>query len=247
MQGTNRRIFEHRLRQLLAVTVERQGNAEVSFVSGFWEKEEGYKREIVKNAQAKLSLDEWDELSDEGIIAKVYGAIYDVVGDDNKQQNLVSKENAVNVLRAFKENGRTKSKTRMSEAVALFRTLYQEKDFAETIVFDGIARMLTEAGVYDAMSVTAYLFFIKNPRKYITVRKNGYRERLPKLDISTDCVKTCSWGNYHFLLSQVEVIKGYLAEYFADVELIDAQSFLWMMWLIDGKTPEYDIGKCVLK
>lgn len=248
MQETNRKIFEHRLRQLIFITVERQGNAEVSFHSGFWQQEEGYKREILKNARAKLCLDKWnDSCDDKVIVQKVCNAIYGVTDDNNRLQNLVSKENYVDVLRAFKEGNEVKEEKRIHEAATLFKALYQKEDAAEADIFDRIAWMLAEAGVYDAMSVTAYLFFIKNPNKYITVRKNGYRERLPKLGISADCVKTCSWGNYKFLLKQVEAIRGYLDEYFIGTELIDAQSFLWLMWLIDNKTPEYDIGKCYLK
>ena len=57
MQGINRRVFEHRLRQLIAVTVERQGTAEISFDTGFWNNEEGYKRKVQKKAYESLHFD----------------------------------------------------------------------------------------------------------------------------------------------------------------------------------------------
>ena len=241
MQGTNRRIFEHRLRQLIAVTVERQGTAEVSFGTGFWESEEGYKRDILDCARKELQLENWG-INNKFIVKSVCNAIYNVKGADDKQQNLVSKESQLNVMEAFLKNDK-----RVAEVATWFRALYQGGNIAEASVFEGIARLLIEEKVYDAMSVTAYLFFIKDPHKYMPVRKNGYRERLPKLDISAECVKTCTWNNYQFLLSQMKTMQGYLKEYFPNAELIDAQSFLWMMWLVDSKTPEYDIANCVLK
>ena len=49
--------FEHVYRQLLFITRSRYPDTEPSFTSGFWDAEEGYKRDFWEKARTSLELD----------------------------------------------------------------------------------------------------------------------------------------------------------------------------------------------
>ena len=72
----------------------------------------------------------------------------------------------------------------------------------------------------------------------MTVKKDHYRNiSFPKLEISISCLNECTWENYQTIIDIARQIEVLLERYFEDVELIDAQSFLWMMWRVEKAWP----------
>ena len=53
--------FHHAYKQLLYLAHSRYPNDRVSFTSGLWNADEGYKREFWKEANAVLDLNSWPE------------------------------------------------------------------------------------------------------------------------------------------------------------------------------------------
>lgn len=63
----------------------------------------------------------------------------------------------------------------------------------------------------------AYLFFLKDGDRYISVKVKTYRENLLKLNISPSCLKDCCWREYKYLVSVIEDIRTYIQNYIQDV------------------------------
>ena len=104
--------------------------------------------------------------------------------------------------------------------------------------FDILATILNS--VYDSFSFVAYFFFLKAKDRYAPVRRDADTAALKKLDADASCMNKCTWKNYMAFMSVINDIYAFLSGKTNDVELIDAQSFLWMMWMVDThNTPEY--------
>ena len=88
-------------------------------------------------------------------------------------------------------------------------------------------------------------FFLKDRERYVTVKKDHYRNiSFPKLEISISCLNECTWENYQTIIDIARQIEVLLERYFEDVELIDAQSFLWMMWRVEKAWPWVAKRRC---
>ena len=91
----------------------------------------------------------------------------------------------------------------------------------------------------DPLSVASLYFFLKNPEKYVTTRKQGTGDCLVKLGLNSACVQKCTWSGYQKYLEIISDLHAYLIPYHPDATFLDAQSFLWMLWMIKPDTPEY--------
>ena len=88
---------------------------------------------------------------------------------------------------------------------------------------------------YDAI---AYLFMIKDPDKFFSIRsETSYGEKLAFLGFRSSCVGECSWDNYQEYIYYLNYIRSKLQDYFTEnITIVDAESFMWMMYkLINGR------------
>ena len=85
-------------------------------------------------------------------------------------------------------------------------------------------------------AVITYLFFLKDCEKYVPVRTRHFKEQFAKLGISTAALDECTWRNYQEFNEIVTWVKNAIASYFPKVSLLDAHSFIWMMWLFDEES-----------
>ncbi|MBR2660868.1 MAG: HNH endonuclease [Clostridia bacterium] len=90
----------------------------------------------------------------------------------------------------------------------------------------------------DPISVASLYFFLKNKDEYAVARKQGTGEKLNKLGHHAACVQKCTWAGYQEYLNIVKEIKDLLPSEL-NATLLDAQSFLWMLWMVKEDTPEY--------
>ena len=229
--------LEHVYKQLLYVTYEKYPDSVPSFTSGLWEKEEYYKYDVWEKARAALRLETWESHKDDPkyIYDRAVAAI-DACGNllatdysQFAQQAYISTYNKVVVT--LLENLKT-------TADALYGIFSSESTELDGIYFDKLASVLRK--IYDGYSYVAYFFFLKNKDEYAPVRRKANTLRLQQIGVSPSCMDPCNWKNYMVYMSIVKDIHQYLIDEGLDTTLLDAQSFLWMLWMIDKDTPEYE-------
>ncbi len=222
----SRETFEHRYRQLVYIT--REKGSEPSFASGFWFDEEGYKYDFWEKARAELQLETWPQLTDSEIIALATKPFGILMRGSYRRQNLVSEPNYMKLFDIFYENGH--------EAAETLKAVFLDND--DNTAFDRFAKLLSRKAMNDPISVASLFFFLKNKDEYAVAHKQGTGEKLNKLGLNASCVQKCTWIGYQEYLGIVKEIKNLLpAE--LNATLLDAQSFLWMMWMVEEDTPEY--------
>lgn len=219
--------FEKAYHQLLYVTYQK--NSVASFTSGLWNDEEGYKRKFWDKAREKLALDTWEEhKGDPGYILPKVEITFHM---HDAWQNLVSLENYDKLFNVFKKKPR--------DSVSVVYDVFFSDD--EEQAFSQLSKLISKTGMNDPISVASYFFFLKDKDRYVTARKQGTKEKLNRLGQSGACVQTCTWEGYQKFLTIVRELKAYLTPYYPDVTFLDAQSFLWMLWMIDRDTPQAEL------
>ena len=222
----NQETFKHRYRQLVYLTKKK--GSEPSFTSGLWFDEEGYKYDFWEKAQAELQLETWLQLTDSEIVKLAIKPLGILMRGSYRRQNLVSEPNYMKVIDIFYENGH--------EAAETLKAVFFGND--DRVAFDRFAKLLTKKAMSDPISVASLFFFLKNKEEYAVAHKQGTGEKLNKLGLNAACVQKCTWVGYQEYISIVKEIKSLLpAE--LNATLLDAQSFLWMMWMVEENTPEY--------
>ncbi len=227
----NPTIFEHAYQQLLYVLYSHDSNATPSFTTGEWEKEEGYKKTYWNEARKAMNLDSWSEhINDPMYIVRCgMQPFYVQMEDSSRLQNLVSVENFSKVGDIFLDNPVLSSKV-------LYSVFFGEDDKES---FEQLAKLLSRKSMNDPLSAASLFFFLKNKDQYVTVRRKTISEQLAKLGINASCVQKCTWQGYSDYISVVHQIKDLLVKHIPETTLLDAHSFLWMLYKIEKTTPEY--------
>ena len=225
-------VFEHVYKQLLTVTYQIDPIHDASFTEGFWDKEEGYKRKILKKAIDLMEIQNWEAHRNDCdyIIDKAIQLFWIIPEDNsNNPQNLVSKENyyaAIDVFQKYKK-----------EAATALYGLFCGNDDKKS--FELMTKLLSHKKMNDPLSVIAFYFFVKDSNTYVPVRKKGTGERLEKIELSASCIHDGDWQGYKKYLQIISDLQILLQPYHPDVTFLDAQSFLWMLSKISYDTPEY--------
>lgn len=181
--------------------------------------EEGYKTKVAQKAQIRLRSDEWDEtwIDSKSIHSCVLKAI------NCMNHNLVDRHQVTGFRNCFDSNH--KYFTPNVERV-LFNIYCGDDDEA------AFKQAIDTFGAkYDLI---AYLFFIKNPEKYLPVRSRNFDEGFRQLDIDYKTERCCSWENYCGFLSLMNAIQTIMNQVLPlreneTARLIDAHSFVWIV------------------
>ena len=226
----NREIFEKRLRQLVYVTKQKAPGVGISFVSGLWFEEEGYKLAFWHDAREQLQLDTWDWKSDKEIVSLATQPFGILMSGSYRRQNLVSDSNYSKLFELFLE--------RQHEAAETLKGIFFGEN--EEAAFEKMAKLLSGKSMNDPLSVISLYFFLKDKDRFVTARKQGTGERISKLGVSAACVQNCTWSGYQQYLEVIRNIQEYLPESL-HASFLDAQSFLWMLWMVENDTPECEL------
>ncbi len=228
--------LEHVYKQLLHITYTKYPDVEPSFTSGLWEKEESYKYKVWERARDALRLETWEAHKEEP--RYIYDRAVDAI---NACENLLVTDRSQEAQLAYRSTY-NQVVVRLLEnlektAEALYGIFSMEKFDDDGKYFDMLAKILKP--FYDGYSFVAYFFFLKNRDKYTPVRRKGDTDRFRRLGLDTSCMANCSWANYMVFMSVIKEIHSFLCEKGYEVTLLDAQSFLWMLWMVNPGTPEY--------
>ena len=200
----------------------------VYFHKGFVEIHEGYKYQLASKGQKILNFANWDisQIGSGNIVASVKSAMRMTVGD--KPHNLVD----------YRDKDRFDDyvDADVIGAEKLFYELYCGKD-------DGLAFNQAIDFLGGRYPVISFLFYLKDPSKYIPVRPNNFLEKFIALGLDTDCLRDCLWENYKELISVLEEIQLFLIDEFKyeDINLLDAHSFVWMSWMLSKDIEELKV------
>lgn len=225
--------FEHIYKQLLYVTCVKYHDSNPAFDTGGWRDQEYYKYEVWDKARKALKLDLWESHKEDSkfIIDRAIDAI-DACG------NLLSTDHSQFAQEAYISTYNkvivTLLENQQKTAEALYGIFFEED---EARYFDMLASILRK--IYDGFSYVAYFFFLKNRDNFAPVRRKANTIQLKKLGVSPACMDPCRWKNYMVYLDVIKEIKINLERLGVKATLLDAQSFLWMLWMVDIDTPEY--------
>lgn len=188
----------------------------IDFHAGFILMEEGYKNVATQKLKQYLHLSTWDDIAIEaGIVTKeVLALIY-----DKELDNLIDWRDKDD-LRTLLENE--------SKRILLgdcFREIFSGNRDKESF-------QLAQNCIGYKFPIISFLYFIRDPERYLPVRPNSFSDRFQSVGIS-GWKKGCSWDNYKDFISVIEKVRDFLIGYFHDesISLLDAHSFVWMAWI----------------
>lgn len=196
----------------------------INFHEGFILIEEGYKTAATRKYEQYLHPSLWtDRTIKDGIVAKeVLALIY-----DDELDNLI--------------DWRDKE---------YFRLLLEDEPKKILLgnclrdIFLGDSDMASFERTKDCIGnkfpIISYLFFIKDPDRYLPVRPNIFSDRFQFVGIS-GWKNGCSWENYKDFISAVEDVQIFLMEHYhnENISLLDAHSFIWMAWMNNKSEDEF--------
>ena len=186
-------------------------------------KQEDYKRGIAAKAAEVLGRESWNR-TEIGT-----GTIGDhAIKAVQRNSNLIGRFQ----VSAFSD--KVKDNPEEAERV-LFRLYHDRKDqecFAQLCSIFGRK--------YDLM---AYLYFVLDPARYLPLRSSIFDGIFKKIGIDLQTTGRCSWDNYQEFIRTISEIRDFMREYYqiADVDLLDAHSFLWTLNLSVLKLGSEDV------
>lgn len=215
-------LFEKQF-EAFKVFVEEQSNIPfVSFSSNpYTDEQEGYKYEIYREARDKLAFQAWKEtdIGSGDIITATIEAIevknnnlvqwQSRYGDEKRPHNplyeaLNSQENTKNIEKClFKFYHETDVQNSFEQLVDIFGKKY---------------------------ALIAYLYFVKDNSKYLPIAPSYLDRAFELLGSDFRTSKRCSWDNYFQYIDLISEIRKMVSETLsADVSILDAHSFAWML------------------
>ena len=237
MYQIDERVFNARKAQFLDLAHKRQterdyGTQDISFSAGFLRSEEWYKRNVCKKAQDILGVPSWNEgMIGKGTISERIKTVLHLRGvsetDPNWEQNILDwreKQHLEQYLDAATEDIET--------AIYLLFTGTTEEDDRRN--FNDLADMIGRR-----YPIISFLLFIKDSGKYMPMKPQLFDERFKLLGITTSCTDYCTWANYIEYMDILRDVQSRISASFSgSVELVDAHSFVWMMWHLKDESLE---------
>ena len=194
-----------------------------SFAHPYLEEQEKYKHRVHIKAREKLNIPSWNEslIASGDIIKRTIDAI------EFEENNLLT--------HIPKWGDKSRDHKSLYEATEKQTNL----DTYERALYDlfkyqcsdeeSFNRILELAG--KRYKFLAYLFFIKDNRKYCPISPEKFDETFSILKINFKTNKKCSWENYIIYNSIIDEIRHLISVKLdnAEVHLLDAHSFLWII------------------
>jgi len=222
------------------IAANDKGHAFTNFQEGVAAAWENYKPRLRQHALCILAADAWRE-GEIGTGRILQRAIDAIEVHDNRSaltNNLVFWQNRFGhanrdhhiLLEAISD---TRLRRDLEE---LLFGLYRG-DADEGAVFDRLSK-LTSA----KYPLLAYLYFLKDMDRFMPISPSTFDRAFRSLGIELTTLRNCSWENYTQFNAALREVQAALAQIdgLANVRLIDAHSFCWMLERMEDQSAEAD-------
>ncbi len=211
------------------IAANDKGHAFTGFREGVAAVWEGYKPRLREHALGILALDSWREadIGSGSILQRTINAIEIQDNRVNLTNNLVFWQN-----RFGHANRDHHVLLEAVSAPALRREL-------ERLLFGLYCGEANEGAAFDRLNeltgakypLLAYLYFLKDMDRFMPIRPSIFDRAFRDLGIELTTLRSCSWKNYCQFNSALAEVRKALAQMggLANVRLIDAHSFCWML------------------
>lgn len=176
---------------------------------------EGYKREILKNAQDLLIRSTWkvEEIGSGDITKYVKRSLLPRVKYKGKTEE--------NNLIDWRKVDDFKSREFDKSEEELFYNFFKSKQKPE------VSFKKMEHFEYPYQLI-AYLFFINNPQAYSPISQQKFDKIFSSLGLDFKTSHNVSWENYFEFNQLIKQTRKLLSNKHKDIDLIDAHNFLWI-------------------
>lgn len=211
-------LFDFYFEEFKGFVEEKSNEKFESFASNAYTYEhEGYKDKVYHVAREALACQTWQK-KDIGT-GRIIDAVIASLGA--KENNLVNWRSRDDILKHWKDSKQHPEQCKKAETV-LFN-LYLNNDDENT--FSQLVELVGRR-----YGFIAYLFFIKNPSRYLPISVRRFDKTFVKLEVALETSGQCSWENYTKYLQAVEIVRSLLVSKLnIVVPLLDAHSFLWIL------------------
>lgn len=232
MYRINSEQFSQTLLQFIGCVLTKQNNehyrysTKISFDSGFLRETEGYKRDVWGQAQNILQANSWSKsnLWKYNIAQRLLSCI-NIKTDSGEKQNLLNWHD----IEYFKDVLSWHPKKVEAVIYQIYCSNEDERSFNDAISLFG-----------NRYPLISFFFFLKKGSNhetpyYLPVRPQAMSEQFQKLGIQTDCLSNgCTWEHYQEYLYILRDVQNRLNQQLGStVDLLDAHSFVWSMWVLD--------------
>jgi hypothetical protein len=217
-------LFEKQFEAFKSFVEEQSAFPFQSFASNpYTENQEGYKREIYKAAREALAFQKWNQSAiGTGAIAKAAIAAIEI-----PQNNLVAWQ------ARYGPEGRPHQpfyasmgrKDALQKVETILFKLYREQE--DNASFSELVDLLGRT-----YPLIAYLFFLKDCARYLPIAPTFFDASFKHLGADFQTSHRCSWQNYMTYVALIRELKTMLSDAMrtgAEVSLLDAHSFAWML------------------
>ena len=197
--------------------IERDGYVNFQDKNTFLGREENYKSRVAIQAQDALKYEKWNtrwisngKVSECALKAVKCGSNLIYI---NQKYDFAEKLFGVN-----EEN--------QKKAAKILYNVYKSSGREERKAFEDAKAYF--GGHYDTI---AYLFFIKDPSRFLPVSTGRFEKSLQSIGWDYKLSGQCSWDNYIGFIDIVKQVQYEMIRMMPDIEirLIDAHSFLWVI------------------
>ena len=225
----NRRILDSYIESFKPYLVEESG--EFGFEYGRVHKNEGYKREIVKECRKILESVDWDNNQ------SVCNSVIKVL---NQSNNIIRWDVKLKTVEYIKSNN-----IFCADAFKTFFCLGDDKDAFELI-----------SGLFGRRyRLVSYFMFVRSGLidleiKCVPIAPEQFEENFSLIGCNEKFSNKCSWDNYSSFLNLLSGIRKILDEKLdCQVDLLDAHSFAWMIKSIrqEAERDDYNSDKDYLE
>ena len=186
-------------------------------------KDEGYKYRVLKN---------WDN-NREKTETYVDAVLLTLPG-----YNLVNHHQVTKIKNMLSKNGTEKFEKAL---VNLYEGEDDEKAFKDVVKVVGAN-----------FDVLGFLFFLKDPNRYLPIKSSLFEQRFKMLGIDAHLPGNCNWETYERFNSWIKEINNYLKESInPEFTLLDSHSFVWLLpeikKYLEHEDDEYQRAAKILK
>lgn len=214
-------LFERQFVAFADFVRKKSGDEAASFSNRYVAEQEGYKLQVAEEAKRRLQLSKWrqSQIGSGKISEDVIGAV-EIDGNNLVQWRPIYGEEKRPHQVLYRAQIRKQTKKQVEQVLFdHFKSNQTARSFESLVDVFG-----------KSYSIIAYLFFIKDPHKFLPIAPSYFDRAFEHLGVDLKMSLQCSWENYRRFLQVMYEIQELLAKrMMQSISLLDAHSFAWIL------------------